>query len=33
MEKDRGEIKAKIIYLFLLKNKKKEMRMEHENNL
>jgi len=29
---DRGEIRAKIIDLFLFKNKKKHMRMEYENN-
>jgi len=33
MEEDRGEIRAKIIDIFLLKNKKKQVRMEYEKNL
>jgi len=33
MEEDRGEIRAKIIDLFLFKNKKKQVRMKYENNL
>jgi len=33
MEEDREEIKAKIIDLFLFKNKKKYVRMKYENNL
>jgi len=33
MEEDRGEIRKKIIDLFLFKNKKKQVRMKYENNL
>jgi len=33
MEEDRGEIRAKIMDLFLFKNKKKQVTMEDENNL
>jgi len=32
MEEDIGEIRAKIIYIFLFKNKKKHVRREYENN-
>jgi len=33
MEEDRGEIRAKIIDIFLFKNKKKHIRIKYENNL
>jgi len=33
MEEDKGEIRTKIIDLFLFKNKKKQVRMKYENNL
>jgi len=33
MEENRGEIKAKMIDLFLFKNKRKQLRMRYENNL
>jgi len=32
-DKDKGEIRAKIIDLFLFKNKKKHVRMKYKNNL
>jgi len=33
MEEDIGEIRAKIIDIFLFKNKKKQVRVGYENNL
>jgi len=33
MGENKGEIKEKIIDLFLFKNKRKQMRMKYENNL
>jgi len=33
MEEDKGEIRAKIINIFLFKNKKKWVKIEYENNL
>jgi len=33
MEENRGEIRAKIIYLFLFKNKRKHVKMRYKNNL
>jgi len=33
MEENKGEIREKIIDIFLFSNKKKHMRMKYENNL
>jgi len=33
MEEDKGEIREKIINIFLFKNKKKWVKIEYENNL
>jgi len=33
MEENKGEIREKIIDLFLFRNERKQMRMKYENNL
>jgi len=33
MEENKGEIREKIIDLFLFRNKRKQMRVKYENNL